>query len=45
MWSNGYGKEDLFADIDVDSESKFNIGSVTKSFTAALLGMLLSEKG
>ena len=29
----------------VDSASKFNIGSVTKSFTAALLGILLHEKG
>ena len=29
----------------VDGNSKFNIASLTKAFTATLLGILLQEKG
>ena len=44
-WSRGFGMEDFSTNKMVDSDSRFGIGSVTKAFTATLLGMLLSEKG
>ena len=45
FWSKGFGKADIAANKPVDSDTKFGIGSVTKSFTVTLLGILLSEKG
>ena len=45
VWSKGFGKADISANKSVDSDTKFSIGSVTKSFTVTLLGILLSEKG
>ena len=45
VWSRGFGKEDLDTGKVVDPYSIFDIGSVTKSFTATLLGILLSENG
>ena len=45
VWTTGFGKENFDTGREVDSNSKFNIGSVTKAFTGTLLQMLLSEKG
>ncbi|XP_045184047.2 D-aminopeptidase-like [Mercenaria mercenaria] len=44
-WTRGYGKADLSQGRMVDNTTLFNIGSVTKSFTMVLLGILLTEKG
>ena len=45
MWSSGFGTADFSSQSNVDTNTLFNIGSVTKSFTATLLGMLLKENG
>ena len=45
VWVTGFGKEDFSTGKNVDANSKFDIGSVTKAFTGTLLGILLSEKG
>ena len=45
VWTGGFGMEDISSGKPADADSKFNIGSVTKAFTATLLGVLLSEKG
>ena len=45
VWFHGFGKEDMLSGKDVDHNSAFLIASVTKSFTATLLGILLSENG
>ncbi|XP_053386925.1 uncharacterized protein LOC123542314 [Mercenaria mercenaria] len=44
-WTRGYGKADLSQGRMVDNTTLFNIGSVTKSFTMVLLGILLTQKG
>ena len=44
-WTTGFGMEDIAAGKPVDANSKFNIASLTKAFTATLLGILLQEKG
>ena len=43
-WSRGFGKADIINNIDVDTTTLFNIGSVTKSFTMNLLAILLTEQ-
>lgn len=43
LMSKGYGKADLEEDVDVTSETRFNIASTSKAFTAVLLAQLLSE--
>ena len=45
VWTNGYGTADFSTGKQVDGQSIFNIGSVTKSFTATLLAILLKENG
>ena len=40
IYSNGFGYRDLEKQLPVDSKTIFGIGSVTKSFTGALLGIL-----
>ena len=45
MWYSGFGTADFSSGKNVDATTLFNIGSVTKSFTATLLGMLLKENG
>ena len=45
VWSKGFGMADISANKPVDPDTRFSIGSVTKSFTVTLLGILLSEKG
>ncbi|KAH3819606.1 uncharacterized protein LOC127881285 [Dreissena polymorpha] len=44
VWSRGFGSADISAGTPVDNSTLFNIGSVTKSFTMVLLGILLTEK-
>lgn len=43
-WSRGFGTADFTNDVNVDNSTLFGIGSVTKSFTMTLLGILLTEK-
>ena len=45
VWSSGFGTADFSSQTRVDNNTLFNIGSVTKSFTATLLGMLLKDNG
>ncbi|WAR28026.1 GIGA6-like protein, partial [Mya arenaria] len=42
-WTRGFGTADLKSGRPVDKDTLFNIGSVTKSFTMALLAILLKE--
>ncbi|WAR28019.1 GIGA6-like protein [Mya arenaria] len=42
-WTRGFGLADLKSGRPVDEDTLFNIGSVTKSFTMALLAILLKE--
>ncbi|WAR28015.1 AMPC-like protein, partial [Mya arenaria] len=42
-WTRGFGMADLKSGRPVDGDTLFNIGSVTKSFTMALLAILLKE--
>ena len=41
--AKGYGKANLEQGIDVDENTKFNIGSVTKAFTATVAALLLNR--
>lgn len=41
--SNGYGYRDMERELPVTPRTLFAIGSITKSFTVALLGMLVDE--
>ncbi|KAL4230948.1 hypothetical protein ACF0H5_011321 [Mactra antiquata] len=43
-WSRGYGIKDLAGERKVDNSTLFGIGSVSKSFTMVLVGILLKEK-
>ena len=45
VWTRGYGAADLSEGRSVDGQTAFNVASVTKSFTATLLGILLNETG
>ena len=45
VWSTGFGTADFSSGQPVDADTLFGIGSVTKSFTTALLGILLPENG
>ncbi|XP_060560761.1 uncharacterized protein LOC132720615 [Ruditapes philippinarum] len=45
IWAKGYGTADFSNGRMVDNTTLFGIGSVTKSFTMVLLGILLTEKG
>lgn len=45
VWSTGFGTADFSSGQPVDADTLFGIGSVTKSFTTALLGILLQENG
>ena len=45
IWTGGFGSENILSGKIVDANTKFNIGSLTKAFTATLLGTLLSERG
>lgn len=45
VWSSGFGTADFSSGQPVDADTLFGIGSVTKSFTVALLGILLPENG
>ncbi|WAR28085.1 GIGA6-like protein, partial [Mya arenaria] len=42
-WTHGFGMADLKSGRPVDGDTLFNIASVTKSFTMALLAILLKE--
>ncbi|XP_052784696.1 uncharacterized protein LOC128220368 isoform X3 [Mya arenaria] len=42
-WTRGFGTADLKSGRPVDEDTLFNIGSVTKSFTMALLAIMLKE--
>lgn len=42
--TRGYGTKDLVKKEAVDEETTFQVGSTTKAFTAALIGMLVDEK-
>ncbi|MFN8277360.1 MAG: serine hydrolase [Chitinophagales bacterium] len=44
VYSKGFGYRNLSAKLPVTENTIFPIGSITKSFTAALLGMMESEK-
>ncbi|XP_052212187.1 uncharacterized protein LOC127831244 [Dreissena polymorpha] len=44
VWARGFGSAGISAGIPVDNSTLFAIGSVTKSFTMVLLGILPSEK-
>ncbi|KAL4230949.1 hypothetical protein ACF0H5_011322 [Mactra antiquata] len=44
-WSRGFGIKDLFGERKVDDTTLFGIGSVSKSFTMVLVGILLKENG
>ena len=44
IWTQGFGKEDFSTGKAVDEDSLFGVGSITKAFTATLLGILMSEK-
>ncbi|KAH3843701.1 hypothetical protein DPMN_117230 [Dreissena polymorpha] len=44
VWARGFGRADISAGVPVDNSTLFAIGSVTKSFTMVLLGILLTEK-
>lgn len=43
--ARGFGRADVERDIGANESTKFFIGSITKTFTATLLGMLLSDGG
>ena len=43
VWAEGFGLADLERRVPVTRETKFGIGSVTKSLTTALLGRLAEE--
>ena len=43
IYTKGYGFRDLEQKIPVDTNTVFGIGSITKSFTASLLGMLEAD--
>ena len=45
VWMSGYGAADLSTGQTVDDQTVFNVASITKSFTATLLGILLNETG
>ena len=44
IWTQGFGKEDFSTGNAVDENSLFGVGSITKAFTATLLGILITEK-
>lgn len=43
VFAKGYGMRDLESSKPVESETRFAIGSSTKAFTGALIGMLVDE--
>lgn len=43
--ATGFGSADVEEGIGANESTKFFIGSITKTFTATLLGMLLEEGG
>lgn len=43
-WAKGFGKANFDSGVMVDNTTLFNIGSISKSFTMTLLGVLLTEK-
>lgn len=43
VWSEGFGYADLEQQVPVTRETKFRIGSVSKSLTAAALGLLYEQ--
>ena len=44
LLSHGYGVTDINSDIPVTSSTKFNVASLTKAFTAALLVKVMKER-
>jgi CubicO group peptidase (beta-lactamase class C family) len=44
IWSEGFGVADLEQGVPVTRETKFGIGSITKSLTMALFGRLMEER-
>ena len=45
VWSKGFGMANIAENKTMNSDTKIGIGSVTKSFTVTLLGILLAETG
>lgn len=43
VWREGFGFADLDKKVNATAETKFGIGSITKSFTAALFARLMEE--
>jgi CubicO group peptidase (beta-lactamase class C family) len=43
LWANGYGVADLRRRVAVTADTRFDIGSCTKSFTATALGLLVED--
>lgn len=43
VWAEGFGLADLDGRVPVTRETKFGIGSITKSLTTALMGRLVEE--
>ena len=44
-WTRGFGMADKESKRDVSSSTLFGIGSVTKSFTSAILSLFINETG
>lgn len=44
VFAKGYGVRDLVKNKEVDPSTIFQVGSTSKAFTAALIGMLVEEK-
>ena len=43
VWSEGFGYADLEQDVPVTPETKFRVGSISKSLTSAAVGLLYQE--
>ena len=43
IWTEGFGYADLEQKVPVGPETRFRIGSISKTLTAALLGLLVEE--